>query len=124
MPQVFDFFRREGAVFSHKAAQCAHFLAGNKVVLLQKTVSTGQYGSDVVVGLHGQQYDGHADEVGEEEAGQLADADVPTQEFPYQSVHGFCGLGLKFISVVVCQWKGSAHGGDKYADLLVYCFFV
>ena len=85
--QVFHLFGREGAAVSHQAAQRARFLAGNEIVFLQETVSSGQHGADVTIGLHGQQHDGHAEEVGQEKAGQLADADVSAQEFPYQSVH-------------------------------------
>ena len=70
-----------------KAAQSTDFLGSNDIILLHETVPFRKNGKDITIELYAQQYNHHAEEIGEEKACQLSDTDVLAEKFPNKSVH-------------------------------------
>ena len=57
------------------------------IILLHETVPFRKNGKDITIELYAQQYNHHAEEIGEEKACQLSDTDVLAEKFPNKSVH-------------------------------------
>jgi len=85
--QVFYLIFGEGIAFPGKAAQSTDFLGSNDIILLHETVPFRKNGKDITIELYAQQYNHHAEEIGEEKACQLSDTDVLAEKFPNKSVH-------------------------------------
>ena len=60
----------------------SNMLGYNDICVLHHAVLTREGRNDVLVELQGQQHDDHAQEVGEEEACELTEAQMASKEFP------------------------------------------
>ena len=79
--QVLYLIFGEGIAFPGKAAQSTDFLGSNDIILLHETVPFRKNGKDITIELYAQQYNHHAEEIGEEKACQLSDTDVLAEIF-------------------------------------------
>ena len=66
-------------IYIRQAAQRAHLLAHNHVVLLHETVALRKHRQHVLIKLYAQQHNHHTAQVGQEESCQLRHTDVLPQ---------------------------------------------
>ena len=80
--ELADFAFAEGGRRAVHGVAHAHVFCDDDVLLFHEAVAGGEDGQHVTVELQAGQHDAQADEIGQEEAGQLYGREVASQEFP------------------------------------------